>query len=295
MHTVKGKCPSIPPLKNEKGVCVRDGPGKTEFFRDTLLSKYQLHPGVDNQYSEPLESKMSNFYPIRERHSVKFLKSLDEDSATGPDLLAARILKKCAESLGRPVAMLARKIISTGKWPTSWKLHWIPPLHKKKAEFDCKKYHGLHITPQLSKVVERLIGVPLLAFLESSGAYGPNQFAYRTKCGCKDALLLNVIEWLWAFHNDEVIALYCSDVSGAFDRVNADKLLSKLERKGVCPPMLKLLSSWLGERIAHVVVEGCKSTPAVLNNMVYQGTVWGPPLWKPFLKMQGAPFKMRGF
>ena len=98
--------------KKEKGVWVRDGPGKAELFRDTFLSKYQLHPGVDNQYSEPLpqsEFKMSNFYPIRERHSVKFLKALDEDSATGPDLLAARILKKCAESLGRPVAMLARK------------------------------------------------------------------------------------------------------------------------------------------------------------------------------------------
>ena len=58
----KGKCSSIPPLKNEKIVWVRDGPGKAELFRDTFLSKYQLHPGVDNQYSEPLpqsEFKMS--------------------------------------------------------------------------------------------------------------------------------------------------------------------------------------------------------------------------------------------
>ena len=208
---------------------------------------------------------MADFYPIRERNSVKYLKALNEDSATGPDLLAARILKKCATSLGRPVAMLARKILSSGKWPTSWKVHWIPPLHKKKAVFDAKNYRGLHITPQLSKVVERLLGVPLLAFLEATDAYGLNQFAYRKQRGCKDALLLNVLEWLWAFHHDEIIALYCSDVSGAFDRVKSTKLLSKLERKGVSPPMLKLLESWLDDRIANVVVEGCQSSPATIG------------------------------
>jgi len=283
----KGKCSSIPPLKNKEGAWVRDGPGKAELFRDTFLSKYELHPGVDNEYSDPLpqsECNMADFYPIRERNSVKYLKALNEDSATGPDLLAARILKKCATSLGRPVAMLARKILSSGKWPTSWKVHWIPPLHKKKAVFDAKNYRGLHITPQLSKVVERLLGVPLLAFLEATDAYGLNQFAYRKQRGCKDALLLNVLEWLWAFQHDEIIALYCSDVSGAFDRVKSTKLLSKLERKGVPPPMLKLLESWLDDRIANVVVEGCQSSPATINNMVYQGTVWGPPLWNVFFR-----------
>ena len=100
---------------------------------------------------------------------------------------------------------------------------------------------------------------------------------------------------MWAFHNDDIIALYCSDVSGAFDRVNSDKLLSKLERKGVCPTMLKLLQSWLDERIANVVVEGCQSTPATIKNMVYQGTVWGPPLWNAFFEDARRPVSESGF
>ena len=40
----KGKCSSIPPLKNKDGKWVRDGPGKAEFFRDTFLTKYKLYP-----------------------------------------------------------------------------------------------------------------------------------------------------------------------------------------------------------------------------------------------------------
>ena len=49
----------------------------------------------------------------------------------------------------------------------------------------------------MSKVVARVLGSKLLPFLEGSGAYGPNQFAYTSKRGYKDLLALDVIAWLW--------------------------------------------------------------------------------------------------
>ena len=51
--------------------------------------------------------------------------------------------------------------------------------------------------------------------------------------------------------------------------------------------MLRVLGSWLGERKARVVVDGCHSDAAALNNMVHQDTVWGPPLWNTFSRMPG--------
>jgi hypothetical protein len=93
------------------------------------------------------------------------------------------------------------------------------PLFKKKAVFDPKNYRGVHLTPQLSKVVERLLGRFLLPFFEATEAYGPNQFAYAKGKGCKDAHATNVLQWIWGLHLGYQIALYCSDVSGAFDRV----------------------------------------------------------------------------
>ena len=132
-------------------------------------------------------------------------------------------------------------------------------------------------------------------FFEVTDAYGPNQFAYAKGKGSKDALAINVLQWIWWLHNGHQIALYCSDVSGAFDRVKATKLVEKLQKKGVTGDILNVIQSWLGEREAKVVVNGTFSKTAKLNNMVFQGTVWGPPLWNCFFEDARAPVRKSGF
>ena len=94
-----------------------------------------------------------------------------------------------------------------------------------------------------------------------------------------DALALNVLHWIFSFNSGSRVALYCSDVAGAFDRVSGPRLIDKLAAKGLHPNLLKLLESWLDERSYSVIVDGTSSAPNPLRNSVYQGTVWGPPLW----------------
>ena len=78
------------------------------------------------------------------------------------------------------------------------------------------------------------------------------------------------------------MGLYCSDVSGAFDKVCSERLLQKLELYGVRGKVLAFLRSWLADRVAVVVLSGAQSENASLQNMVFQGTVLGPPLWNTF-------------
>ena len=87
-----------------------------------------------------------------------------------------------------------------------------------------------------------------------------------------------VLTWLTALTKGSKIAVYCSDVSGAFDRVSVKRLTAKLESKRVHPDIVAVLTSWLRTRKAHVVVGGQKSEDFDLADMVFQGTVWGPPL-----------------
>ena len=128
--------------------------------------------------------------------------------------------------------MLARKMWNTGVWPDLWKYHWVHPLHKKKTKSDVKNYRGLHLTSQLSKVIERVIGRTFLPYLERIGAAGPCQFAYRKNRGLQDALAFLLMSWISSLSKGNLIGLYCSDVSGAFDRVAADRLLQKLKKVG---------------------------------------------------------------
>ena len=76
--------------------------------------------------------------------------------------------------------------------------------------------------------------------------------------------------------------MYCSDVSGAFDRVDADLLLRKLSSLNLNARLLKVIRSWLSDRRGFVIVCGKKSFEMRLRNMVFQGTVLGPTLWNAF-------------
>ena len=212
------------------------------------------------------------------------LKKLDPDSATGPDLLPSRILKRYASALSTPLKILGDQIINEGRWPECWILHWILPLHKRNATHDTDNYRGIHLTAQLSKAMERYVGKLFIPYVMTDRVVGKNQFAYREKRGARDLLALLVIKWLSGMEQGKKFVVYCSDVSGAFDRVWRDRMRQKLEAKGLHPKVIRLIMSWLRDRIATILVSGEKSDPITLANIVFQGTVWGPCLWDLFFE-----------
>ena len=63
-------------------------------------------------------------------------------------------------------------------------------------------------------------------------------------------------------------ALYMSDVSGAFDRVSAERLLAKLRARKVPDDLFKAFTSWLRKRWAEVVVGGQRSLKYCLTGHV---------------------------
>ena len=289
---------SVPPLIRSDGSWALSPEEKSELLSEHFAGKSELLPPQVNEFTEVLNSlgqSMSGFLPIRARKVSSVLRGLREDSGTGPDDIAARVLKFCAASLTIPVAIICRSIVRSGSWPRLWKTHWVFPLFKKKSRSDPANYRGIHLTAQVSKVAERVVGESLKLFLEGTEAYGPNQFAYSSGRGTRDALALCVLRWLVYMDEGVKIGTYCSDVSGAFDRVSAERLLQKLASKGVHPQILAVIRDWLADRIAHVIVDGTSSTARALVNSVYQGTVWGPRLWNCLFEDARRPINDEGY
>ena len=121
-------------------------------------------------------------------------------------------------------------------------------------------------------------------FLSETIAFGPRQFAYTAGRGARDALATLVLTWIWALAGGSKVAVYCSDVSGAFDRVSCKRLVQKLKHKGLHPDIAAVLASWLCQRRATVVTGRTGSKVMALTKMVFQGTVTGPDLWNLFFE-----------
>ena len=272
---------SVQSLQRTDKSWARTANERAELLADTFLHKSSLPQATTNEYAtlNPENVGDDGFLPVRTRNVERALRKLRQDSATGPDGIATIFLKRCASDLARPLTLLIRKMLRCGIWPAIWRFHRIVPLYKRKARSNPDNYRGVHLTAQLSKVVERVVGKLFLGKLQRDGAFGDRQFAYSVGRGHRDALALSVLSWLQSLECGYLVGLYCSDVSGAFDRVSEIRLGDKLRRIGLHPQILRLLLSWLEPRSSTVVVDGQSSSTRALKNSVYQGTVWGPPLW----------------
>ncbi len=277
----KAKSSQIPALK-AGNVWMHESLAKADALAEHFSSKFALPPVQANEFSSHFENHSFNrFVLVRRKCVVKTLEKLDVDSGTGPDLLAARVLKNCARELSLPLAKLIRRIIAEGFWPTAWTIHWLVPLHKRKSVSDPLNYRAINLTAQVSKVVERFL-CPMFSPALEDRAFGVAQFAYRKKHGARDAVLYYVLSWIAALNDGCKIGVYLSDVAGAFDRVDAEILMRTLSSFGLNVRVLAVIRSWLRDREGYVIVSGEKSRPMRLRDMVFQGTVWGSQLWNAF-------------
>ena len=288
----RSKPSTIPPLKAGKD-WVLDPTQKADLLAQTFKSKSTL-PNADPD--KPVDDcplhgspQMSGFMVIRSRTVLKILRKLKLDKASGPDGMPVRIFTECCRELAPAIAVLTRFLLRTRQWPDIWRVHRIHPLYKKGSVSNASNYRGVHLTNVLSKVVERVIGKLLTPYLDRSGAFGIDQWAFRSKRSCRDLVTLLVCRWLWALDNGFKIAIYLSDISGAFDKVDREILMKRLKDAGLSSGMLEFLHSYLAPREAVVVVQGQESLRFIISNEVFQGTVLGPPLWNVFFRPIDGP------
>ena len=152
---------SIPALKDSDGQWVISSQAKADLFAGTFEARYTLPVAEQNEYSEVYaESAYDQLQDAEpnEDDALKVLQSIDAASGTGPDGLSARVLKRCARALSRPFVMLARAILHHGHWPMLWEEDWIVPRYKEYSQFDPANYRRIHLTPHISKAMERLLG-----------------------------------------------------------------------------------------------------------------------------------------
>ena len=121
-HSSTPHCPNLPSPTRPDSVSTTPTPfptphhpnNPTPTHHDPLLTFPAPH---DNQPHTPTISqtcRMSAFNLIRIRWTLRILKQLDPDSATGPDQIPARILKQCAREPALPITLLARLMLSNG-------------------------------------------------------------------------------------------------------------------------------------------------------------------------------------
>src|SRR6218665_3304164 len=152
----------------------------------------------------------------------------------------------------------------------------------KKPNLDpdlCQNYRPISNLSFLSKTLERLVSLQLLPYIEQSGLLPPSQSGFRVHHSTETVLLSLLSDIYSAVDRSQLTLLALYDVSAAFDMVDHDILLRRLETFcGIKGNPLLWLKSYLSGR-TQMVICGDTRTPWVLVKYgVPQGSVLGPLL-----------------
>ena len=250
---------------------------KADLFNETY-SKAFSEP-CDTPYPPPTFSDTSNFLDkitVSKKGVLTLLQNIKENKATGPDEIPGKFLKICAFELHEIFTILFQTSLNLGIVPDEWKVAHIFPLFKKGDKTKAENYRPISLTSISCKLLEHIVHSTVMGFLDSNKILSPFQHGFRQKRSCESQLLTTLRDFSDSLNSSGQTDAILLDFSKAFDKVDHRLLLSKMNNLGICGPLLKWATSFLSNRLQHVVVDGCISGANKVLSGVPQGTVLGP-------------------
>ena len=117
----KGKMSSISALR-ENATWINDAKNSADLFACTFAGKAQIpEESIDTPFFGRPDAEIDMIVAIRSRYTLKLLKTLNVNKATGHDKVSASILKRIAKFIAVPFAKTCRKLLYEGCWPKQWR------------------------------------------------------------------------------------------------------------------------------------------------------------------------------
>ena len=221
---------------------------------------------------------------ITPKNIEELLKLMPSHKAAGSDGIVARILKIAAPAISLPLSRLINHCIDTGTFPSAWKTVKVSPIYKGQGSKDDKNnYRAISVLPLLSKIFEKHVHQALYSYMRNNNLLYTLQSGFRRSYSTETALIRLTDQLLSDMDKDQVSGLVFVDYKKAFDLIDHDILLSKLEAYGIISKELTLLANYLKGRRSSVVIGGVQSEYRLITHGVPQGSVLGPLLFIIFV------------
>ena len=166
----------------------------------------------------------------------------------------------------------------TGVFPSVLKTAKVVPVFKKDSKLNYSNCRPISLLSSIEKILEKLMYKRLYAFLDYNNIIYDLQFGFRQQYSTSHALI-NITENIRKALDDGNIG--CGvfvDLQKAFDTVDHQILLAKLNHYGIRGVSNDWFKSYLSNRNQYVSINGYKSGLAAINCGVPQGSVLGPLL-----------------
>ena len=148
----------------------------------------------------------------------------------------------------------------SGTFTDDWKCARVTPLFKQGEASDLNNYRPISVISVIAKVFERIVYDQLYNCLSNEDIISTHQSGFRSLHSTVTALLKATDNWAFNIDRGNVNAVVFLDLKKAFDTVDQDILLSKMNLEGIQGIALDWFRSYLTNRTQRYLVNGSLSS-----------------------------------
>ena len=278
-----------PTTINQNGDSINSPVKIANIFNQFFIDKVQnLHRKTDSEPSVNPVQRLKNWLQPRGELPVFHLKTVDIKTVRkilkrmkgkrshGIDSIDSYSIKLAGPLIEDSLLHLINLSIKNSKFSGQWKPQLIFPLHKKGNKNDVKNFRPVSHLVEVGKMVEYAAYEQVVDHFTMHKLFHENHHGSLSGHSTATALVQLVDMWLGAAEETHLAATLLLDQSAAYDLVDHQILLEKLQAYNFDEPSINWFKSYLGERSQLVQVQSKQSKLCHLgNHAVPQGSILG--------------------
>ncbi len=243
-------------------------------------------PVSDTPYhATSIEKNSSSIYLklVLEKEIIDIVNTCKNKTSSDCEDIGMDTVKRVIEGISKPLTHICNLSFQTGQFPNKMKTAKVIPMYKSGNKHHFTNYRPISLLPQFSKILEKAFNDRLCNFLDKHKLLNDSQYGFRTNRSTALALTELIEEITNSIDNKKLVIGTFIDLKKAFDTINHNILLIKLERYGIRGVVLNWVRSYLERRQQFVVMDGYMSEHLDIMCGVPQGSVLGPVLFNIYI------------
>ena len=271
---------------NQNGILITDQSKIANIFNNFFVN---VGPNIDKTIPKSYDfrkylknNRFDKTFFLRPTNPIEIfdiINSLINKKALGPNSLPVYILKVNNHLFSDLLSKIINLSFVTGIFPDLCKVAKVIPIFKNDNELLCENYRPISLLPIFSKIYEKVIYTRMYNYLINNNLLYNRQFGFRTQYSTVHSLISVTEEIKSLLDTGHLVAGLFLDLRKAFDTVNHNILLYKLNNYGFRGNSNKLLKSFLYNRTQFVSINGFNSEILNVKCGIPQGSTLGPLLF----------------